>query len=356
MKRASTIVLMCLLTLGLGACLLGVHAATVAAAEKAAKPAAPKPGEEPDDGIQGEYSGTYAPAGQNAGMKAEAKVIGEGGGSFRAVLVAGEGDKALRVELTGKAEGKQVPLASKTGDAEWKGTIEGGRSLVAESKSGKFDMKWEVRKSPAELQKPPAGAIVLVPFEEGKPPSVDAWVSLNGDKPCPWVPQDDGSLLVKGGNIKTRQAFTDVQLHVEFRNPYMPAARGQGRGNSGVYLQSRYEVQVLDSFGLAPKDNECGGIYSVAVPKVIASLPPDRWQTYDITFHAPKVENGKIVTPATITVIHNGIKIHENVKIDHVTTAGVAGPIVSPAPLMLQDHGNPVRFRNVWLVELKDGK
>jgi hypothetical protein len=92
----------------------------------------------------------------------------------------------------------------------------------------------------------------------------------------------------------------------------------------------------------------------VAAPKEIASLPPGRWQTYDITFKAPKVQDGKIVEPAVESVVHNGIQIHENVKIDHVTTAGVSGPVVSPAPLMLQDHGNPVRYRNIWLVELKD--
>jgi len=143
-----------------------------------------------------------------------------------------------------------------------------------------------------------------------------------------------------------------MRLHMEFCCPYMPTASGQGRGNSGVYLQGRYECQILDSFGLTSKDNECGGIYTVSAPKEIASLPPGRWQTYDITFKAPKVQDGKIVEPAVMSVVHNGIQIHENVKIDHVTTAGVKGPIVSPAPLMLQDHGNPVRYRNIWLVEL----
>ena len=325
-------------------------ASCLCAAEKSApKAPAPRSAVEPDDGIQGEYAGMYAPAGQNAGVKVEAKVIGEGGGTFRVVLT-----EPLKVELTGKAEGKRVPLTGKAGDVEWKGTIEGGQSLVAESKDGRADLKWFVRKSPAEGEKPPAGAIILLPFEEGKKTNLDAWVARKGG-PATWVPQDDGSVLIMGGgDIQTKQEFTNVRLHVEFMNPYMPTARGQGRGNSGVYPQSRYEVQVLDSFGLAPKDNECGGIYSVGAPKVIASLPPARWQTYDITFHAPTVENGKIVKPATISVVHNGIEIHKDVKIDHVTTAGVGGPIKSPAPLMLQDHTNPVRYRNIWLVELKD--
>jgi hypothetical protein len=329
-------------------------ASCLCAAEKpAAKPPAPKPAVEPDDGVQGEYSGALAlPSGPVVTRKAEAKVVGEGGGSFRVVLTS-EGEKPLKVELTGKADGKKVPLAGKAGDVEWKGMIEGGQSLVAESKDGKADLKWFVRKSPTEGEKPPAGAVVLLPFEAGKKTALDAWTSLKGE-PAPWTLLDDGAIQVKGGNIRTKQEFTNVRVHVEFKNPYMPAASGQGRGNSGVYLQSRYEVQVLDSFGLAPKDNECGGIYSVGAPKVIASLPPERWQTYDITFHAPTVVDGKITKPATITVVHNGIEIHKDVKIDHVTTAGVTGPIKSPAPLMLQDHGNPVQFRNIWLVELKD--
>jgi hypothetical protein len=307
------------------------------------------PAGEPDDGIQGEYAGTYTPAG-GAAAKADAKVIGEGGGSFRAVLAAAEGEKKLKVALTGKAEGKRAPLAGKVGEVEWKGAVEGGEALVAESEAGKFNLKFTVRRSPTEGAKPPAGAVVLLPFEPGKAPSTDAWTGMDG-KPCPWTPIDDGSIQVKGGNIQTRQKFGDCRVHVEFRVPYMPAARGQGRGNSGVYLQSRYEVQVLDSFGLDPRDNECGGIYSVGAPKETASLPPGRWQTYDITFKAPEVKDGKIVKPAEMTVLHNGIKIHENVKIDRVTTAGVGGPVVSPAPLMLQDHGNPVRYRNIWIVE-----
>lgn len=308
--------------------------------------------DEPDDGIMGEYAGKYRPEGGSA-CPAEAKVIGEGDGQYRCVLTAGEGDKAVKVELKGKAEGKRVALAGRVGDVEWKGTLEGGEALVAESKTGEFGLKYAVRKSPTEGAKPPDGAVVLLPFEPGKPTSLDAWCSMDG-KPAPWKVLGDGSIQVDGGNIRTRKDMGDVQLHVEFRCPYMPKDRGQGRGNSGVYLHSRYEVQVLDSFGLEPRDNECGGIYSVGSPKVIASLPPGRWQTYDVTFHSPEVADGKITKPAVLTVRHNGVLIHENVKADHVTTAGVGGPVVSPAPLMIQDHGNAVRYRNIWYTELKD--
>ncbi len=303
----------------------------------------------PDDGIQGEYVGKYRPEGGTA-CEAEAKVIGEGDGNFRAVVTAG---KDVKVELKGKADGKRVALAGKAGDVEWKGTIEGGEAMVAESKAGEVSLKYTVRKSPTEGAKPPEGAVVLLPFEEGRKTSLDAWASMEG-MPAPWKVQDDRSVLVEGGNIQTKKPLGNVQLHVEFRCPYMPKDRGQGRGNSGVYLHSRYEVQVLDSFGLEPRDNECGGIYSVGAPKTGASLPPGRWQTYDIIFTSPKVEDGKITEPAHMSVKHNGVLIHENVKIDHVTTAGVGGPVVSPAPLMLQDHGNAVRFRNIWYRQLKD--
>ena len=307
--------------------------------------AAPPPAGEPDDGIMGEYAGDFLPAERAKPDKADAKVIGEGGGTFRAVIRTEDGKPALKFSMTGKAEGKTVALVGKAGDVEWKGVIEGGKTLTAESKQGKIKLAFTVRRSPTEGQKPPAGAVVLLPFEEGKPAVLADWTNQA------WFALPDGVMQVGRGNTFTKKNFGNVKLHVEFRIPYMPAARGQGRGNSGVYLQSRYEVQVLDSFGLEPKDNECGGIYSVGAPKAVASLPPGRWQTYDITFTAPEVADGKITKPAVITVMHNGITIHENVKIDHVTTAGVGGPIVSPAPVMLQDHGNPVQFRNIWLVE-----
>ena len=129
----------------------------------------------------------------------------------------------------------------------------------------------------------------------------------------------EDKLLMQGANSVKR--FQSHKLHVEFRTPFQPKARGQGRGNSGCYLQARYEVQMLDSFGLTGHHNECGGIYSIKPPDVNMALPPLSWQTYDIEFTAAKFKDGKKVANARITVLHNGVKIHDNVELPKRTTA-----------------------------------
>lgn len=200
---------------------------------------------------------------------------------------------------------------------------------------------------------PPAdGAIVLF---DGK--SLDHWVALDGKSPAPFQLAEGGAMQVQphGGGIKTRDAFDGhFLLHAEFRVPYMPEAKGQARGNSGIYLQGRYEVQVLDSYGLDSQDNDCGGIYEVAKPLVNACKAPTVWQSYDIEFWAPVFEGGKKVKPAKITVKQNGQLIHKDVEIPlDNTRAGLGGDPSTPGPIHLQDHGNPVQFRNIWLLPLK---
>ena len=159
---------------------------------------------------------------------------------------------------------------------------------------------------------------------------------------------DDG-LLIAGAT--SNRKFQNCQLHVEFLLPFMPQARGQGRGNSGCYLQGRYEVQMLDSFGLAGEDNECGGIYSIKRPDVNMCYPPLAWQTYDIDYTAAKYDGGKKVGNAKITVRHNGVVIHKDVELPKSTTAAPVPEGPEPGPIYLQDHGNPVRYRNIWVVE-----
>lgn len=194
---------------------------------------------------------------------------------------------------------------------------------------------------------PPSGAIVLF---DGT--SLDAWVKTDGKSAPQWQLVGGGAAQVRNGSIMTRRKFDGhFQLHVEFRVPYMPEAKGQARGNSGVYLQGRYEVQVLDSYGLDSQDNDCGGIYKVAKPRVNACKAPTVWQSYDIDFHAPVCRDGKKAAPARISVVQNGVPIHENVAIPlDNTVAGLGGDPCLPGPIMLQDHGNPVQYRNIWLL------
>jgi hypothetical protein len=198
---------------------------------------------------------------------------------------------------------------------------------------------------------PPAGAVVLF---DGT--NLDQWVSTDGRSPADWTLVGGGAAQVRKGSIMTREKFDGhFKLHVEFRVPYMPRATGQGRGNSGVYLQGRYEVQVLDSYGLKSQDNDCGGIYKVAAPRVNACKAPTVWQSYHIDFRAPVFRSGKKVQNARISVVQNGVPIHEDVAIPiDNTVAGLGGDPSRPGPVMLQDHGNPVQYRNIWLLPLKD--
>ena len=172
------------------------------------------------------------------------------------------------------------------------------------------------------------------------------------DRSCRWKLVEGGAMQVFAGSLYTKKTCGDHELHLEFLTPFMPEKRGQGRGNSGVYIQGRYEVQILDSYGLEGRDNECGGIYKNAMPLVNMCAPPLQWQTFDVTFHAAQVDAGGNVTKkARITLVHNGVTIHDDIEIN-TTPGGCAYDLTKPGPLYLQDHGNPVEFRNIWVVEL----
>lgn len=195
----------------------------------------------------------------------------------------------------------------------------------------------------------PEGAVLLF---DGK--STDQWIHRNGASSCKWKLVDGALEVVPGtSDLLSKKHFADHHLHVEFWLPKPPdGARGQGRSNSGVYVQGRYEVQVLDSYGkktLAPGD--CGGIYGQKPADRNAARPTETWQTYDIHFTAPRFEDGKRVAKPRITVFWNGVRIHDDVEIDKPTTANAGGDPTTPGPVLLQDHGNPVRYRNVWVVE-----
>jgi hypothetical protein len=189
---------------------------------------------------------------------------------------------------------------------------------------------------------------VLLPFEEGKQTTLEAWRNKE------WNLLPDGSVQITKGHNRTVQDHGSGLFHIEFKIPNEPKGRGQGRGNSGVYFASRYEIQILDSFGLEPGMGDCGSIYGVAITRENACLPPLAWQTYDVIYRAPRAtEDGKM-TMAQMTVFHNGTKIHENQTVPKPTTAAPEKDNAERGPLFLQDHGHPVCYRNIWYLKLPD--
>ena len=206
--------------------------------------------------------------------------------------------------------------------------------------------------------KPPSDATVLF---DGK--DLSQWCSMDGS-PTKWITRDGYMECVKGsGYIRTLQNFGDCQLHIEWATPVPGEGEGQGRGNSGVFLgMDRYEVQVLDSFGNKTyADGGAGAVYGQYPPLVNVSRPPGQWQTYDIVYTAPRFDaEGKLVSPVRLTVLQNGVLIQNNVQLTGPVSwleRAPYQPHPEKQPICLQDHGNPVRFRNVWIRELgKPGK
>jgi hypothetical protein len=194
--------------------------------------------------------------------------------------------------------------------------------------------------------------------------NISQWVSLNDGSPTKWIVRDGYMECVKGsGYIRTLQNFGDCQLHVEWATPNLPHGEGQGRGNSGVFFGfDRYEVQVLDSYQANTyADGSAGAVYGQYPPLVNVSLPPGKWQTYDIIYTAPRFNaDGKLLSPVRETVFHNGVLIQNNVELTGPTSWLERAPYKAhpeKQPIALQDHGNPVRFRNIWVRELgKPGK
>lgn len=186
-----------------------------------------------------------------------------------------------------------------------------------------------------------------------------AWTRRDG-KPARWPVQPDGSVLTRGGDIVTRQLFGDCELHLEFRIPsscfFLPR---QWKGNSGVYLMGRYEIQVLDAFGLSRplRDNDCAAVYQLRPPDTNAAQPPGTWQSYDITFRAPRFDNtGRKTEPARLTLLWNGVSVHQNIDLPAPTPGGIAQTEAATGPLLLQDHFCSVRFRNVRMRKQGDGR
>lgn len=310
-------------------------ATTVLAADpKPAAPAKPKPETftdaakaGPDFVAQGEYKNDWGGA----------QVIALGEDKFRLVMyrggLPGDGwDKQFKQENSGKREGDKIVF---TGTNDYRAELGAGKIIIKSADGGPWTMEKVQRRSPTEGLKPPAGAVVLF---DGS--TVSEWKGGH---------MDERGLLQAG--TTSRKVFTNFTLHLEFLLPFKPLGRGQDRGNSGVYLLDRYECQVLDSFGLKGENNECGGFYQQAKPLVNMCYPPLSWQTYDIDVTAAKFdETGKKVANTIVTVKHNGVVIHDRLELKKETPGGGMKEVPAGGGLQLQGHGNPVFYRNIWVL------
>ena len=323
-------------------CALLILAQTVSA-QTQPKPKKPKPaaytsakeaGE--DFKYQGEYVGEFSAQGNvfPVGMQ----VVADGKGQFHGTAYPGglPGDgwnESRKFELRGELKDGLLTLKGDSGavaEITATGTADcfmGDRSLGA--------LRRTIRRSETLGRKPPEGAVVLFDGTSGD--------HFKGAR------VEDG-LLREG--ITSLETFGDCEVHLEFRLSFMPEARGQGRSNSGVYLQGRHEVQILDSFGLEGEHNECGGIYTVKPPSVNMCFPPLSWQTYDIVFTSARFDDGgKKTSNARITVKHNGVIVQDDTEVPKSTTASPLKEGPGKGPLYIQNHRNPVHFRNIWVAE-----
>ena len=204
----------------------------------------------------------------------------------------------------------------------------------------------------------PSDAVVLF---DGTAESMKNWTDTKGN-PSKWVVSEGYMESVKGaGYIQTKDTFGSCQLHVEFATPTNVQGTSQGRGNSGVFLQGEYEVQVLDSYeNKTYPDGQCSALYGRSVPLVNACRKPGEWQSYDIIFHSAIFKDGKIVRKPTFTIFQNGVLVQDHVTLEGGTqwngphAISPFRPIPDKGPIQLQDHGNPVRYRNIWIRPLQD--
>jgi hypothetical protein len=354
--------------------------------------------------VQGLYEGTSK--GASGECKLEVRVVAQGGGSYKVfVRQFLAGDKIARAELAARTVGEAVTITGKAGETEWKGEYAAGAFKGECGAGATFEIKRVEKKPPTMGRKPPEGAVVLlgekgvaemargngaewylgdmsrngwpvweVPIYTLAPGNPAEWPSADKPFPKDWVLSkerrradvvtgvgEDGSIQVPRGGMNSKQAFEgSLDAHVEFMNPLQPKDHSQGRGNSGCFLPNGEEIQVLDSFGEATYlGGGCGGFYKYHDPHcmeeieslkgkqenkfTLASLPPLTWQTYDIEYRVEK-KDGKWAGKPRVTVHHNGIKIHENCEMKNDARKG---------GFQFQDHGNPVRYRNIWVLPVE---
>ncbi len=298
------------------------------------------------ESVQGLYEGARTDS--SGSHKFEARVVALGKGAYKVFIrEAGQDGAVTKAELDGKTEGEAVTFSGASGDNAWKASYAKGTIKGTCGKGGKVEMKRIERVSPTMGTKSPAGAVVMI---DGK--NFDEVVAKPGkDGKVPkWQVAADGGVLIAKGGIRSKQSFGgSFKMHVEFKVPLRAEGRSQGRGNSGCFMPNGDEVQVLDSFGMTTyKGGGCGGLYKYKDPDAfdafsLASAPPQQWQTYDIEYTVESKDSKPTGKPV-ITVFHNGIKIHDKVQLRRNAKAG---------PFQFQDHGNPVQYRNLWVLPKK---
>ena len=285
--------------------------------------------------LQGEYLGAFVE--EDLGRQIGLQIVAKGDGKFAAVEYTGglpgtRWNLRDRYKMTGQVRDGVIHFKSPRHAFR----VSSGSAEILTTDGQLLGQLEKVHRiSPTVGKRPPKGAIVLF---NGKDTRHFSRAKMTKD-----------GLLQEG--TETVQPFQNFTLHLEFRLPYMPFAGGQGRANSGIYIQSRYEVQILDSFGLDGVKNECGAMYRQRKPDLNMCLPPLQWQTYDITFRSPTFDAaGKKTANARITVRHNGVLVQDNVELTNKTGAGRPEG-AKPLRTKIQNHGNPIRFRNIWLVK-----
>jgi len=297
--------------------------------------------------VQGLYEGTYRADGYD--HKVEARVVATGDATYKIFVREPTPDGVVKYTFDGKTEGDTVRFTGTADGAKWTGAWAPGK-ITGQSANGEtFAIRRVHRTPPTFGAKPPAGAIVLLGIGAKTFNEVEIGKDKNGNQDT-WHPVEDGGFLVpKKGFRSTRTFDGSFRLHVEFKCPLLPKGRGQGRGNSGCYMPNGNEIQVLDSFGMTTyTGGGCGGIYKYKDPDTfdefsLASLPPLEWQTYDVEYRVT-MKDGKPTGKPVITVLHNGIKIHDKHTLQRDAR---------PGRFSFQDHGNPVHYRNIWVLPMK---
>lgn len=292
--------------------------------------------------VQGYYEGKCKDS--HGERQIEARLVAIGNDNYKLLIRQMTADgKVSKAEMAGKVDTNVVRFSAKVDDVEWAGVFSDNRVDGTVGAGGKFEIKRVVRESSTMGAKPLAGAVVLL---DGKNFDEVTCKPEREGKEQEWRIVEPGAIHVPKGGLYSKQAFEgSFNLHVEFRNPLMPGNDGQGRGNSGVFFPNGDEIQVLDSFGMGTyQGGGCGGIYQYKNPDVfddfaLASAPPLQWQTYDIEYRV-EMKDGKPAGQPKISVLHNGIKIHDKFELRNPARSGL---------FQFQDHSDPVCYRNIWV-------